>query len=662
MAAVPPPNQVADASDTTRLLTSVDQTVFDSLRAIFDAHAGPDRQWGSTQIKNFLETVQRHSPAETPSELLAKPTLDFNTFVLYMTSARVSIIKAPQQEDLDLSWPLASYFVSSSHNTYLTGNQLSSSSTTDAYASVLRRGCRCVEIDVWDGEESDSDTSSSDDSEAPRRQSSVRRIYNSKEKRKSTFNILKEKLSGGPSSPKKSQQGQSSPGKAVKPPSPPKSVSESAVAGNPKDSLGGISDKVEGVTLQDGPAAEVVAVEPRVLHGYTLTTDVSFRDVCVAIKDNAFAVTELPLIVSLEVHCSAQQQAVMVAIMTEIWGDFLVPEPEGEVTELPSPDKLRNKILIKVKWSPPDSSTPDEDSPDDDRAADAAPEKKKKKTAKIIRELSRLGVYTRAITFKSFSQPEASMPAHIFSLSEKKFLNHLEEKSTELFQHNKRFFVRAYPSGLRIGSSNLNPAVFWGAGAQIVALNWQQTDEGMMLNEGMFQKTEGYVLKPPGYRPDLESRKTPNAVIRKTLSLSLTFFAAQGIPVPPEDKSARSFKPYVKVELHVDASEVALGGPVKTDGHEREGDYKAKTKTQKGCNVDFNEQKIEFKKIPGLVEELTFVRFTVRDDEFGRDDLAAWACVRLDRLAEGYRLIPLIDTNGHATEGMILVRVEKTLV
>lgn len=150
--------------------------------------------------------------------------------------------------------------------------------------------------------------------------------------------------------------------------------------------------------------------------------------------------------------------------------------------------------------------------------------------------------------------------------------------------------------------------------------------------------------------------------MRKTLSLSLTFFAAQGIPVPPEDKSARSFKPYVKVELHVDASEVALGGPVKTDGHEREGDYKAKTKTQKGCNVDFNKQKIEFREIPGLVEELTFVRFTVRDDEFGRDDLAAWACVRLDRLAEGYRLIPLIDTNGHATEGIVLVRVEKTLV
>jgi hypothetical protein len=29
-------------------------------------------------------------------------------------------------------------------------------------------------------------------------------------------------------------------------------------------------------------------------------------------------------------------------------------------------------------------------------------------------------------------------------------------------------------------------------------LNWQETDEGMMLNEGMFAGTGGYVLKPQG--------------------------------------------------------------------------------------------------------------------------------------------------------------------
>jgi hypothetical protein len=72
-------------------------------------------------------------------------------------------------------------------------------------------------------------------------------------------------------------------------------------------------------------------------------------------------------------------------------------------------------------------------------------------------------------------------------------------------------------------------------------------------------------------------------------------------------------------------------------------------------------EKLEFKDIPNLMEELTFVRFTVRDDEMLRDDLAAWACVRLDRLGEGYRFVHLIDLEGKLTQGAILVKVEKAL-
>ncbi|CAE7285815.1 PIP5K7 [Symbiodinium sp. CCMP2592] len=51
----------------------------------------------------------------------------------------------------DMTQPLSAYFVDTSHNTYLEGNQLSSRSSVLRYVEVLRTGCRSVEVDVWDG-------------------------------------------------------------------------------------------------------------------------------------------------------------------------------------------------------------------------------------------------------------------------------------------------------------------------------------------------------------------------------------------------------------------------------------------------------------------------------------------------------------------------------
>ncbi|KFG81583.1 phosphatidyl inositol-specific phospholipase C [Metarhizium anisopliae] len=628
------------ASQAQRAPPVLTNTVISYLKTIFESHADADGRWTLGQVARFIQQVQKNSDKTTAAaKLLQSTEIDLSAFLQYMTSEDSNITEPWNQSDL--SWPLSSYFISSSHNTYLSGNQLYSDSTTDAYTNVLLRGCRCVEIDVWDGDESDLSASSTESSADEKADDEA---VPTKPKRHGTFDRLRQRIPDSLTS-------------KLEKTSLAKTLELKHTGKHNTDTANG--------ALPDGDSKivpEVALVEPRVLHGYTLTKEVSFRDVCNAIRDSAFTVSDLPLIISLEVHCGAEQQVMMANIMKQVWSGMLVTEDEIKPGLLPSPEDLKRKILIKVKYAPPDTpaAEPDSSAEDDSSPAEAAPPKK---PSKVVQALSKLGIYTRAVSFKTWTQPEASMPTHIFSLAEKKFIEHREKHAQALFDHNRDYLLRAYPSGLRITSSNMMPTVFWGSGAQVVALNWQQTDEGMMLNEGMFAGTCGYVLKPEGYRPNLSSKPTPNKITYKTLNLSLTFLAAQSIPLPHGDKSDKRFHPYVKTELHVDACNApAHGRPGSSESLDTDVRHKARTKTHRGTDVDLGRQQVSFNDIDGLVEELTFVRFTVRDDELGRDDLAAWACVRLDRLGQGYRFIHLIDSKGHLTDGTILVKVEKTLV
>ena len=245
--------------------------------------------------------------------------------------------------------------------------------------------------------------------------------------------------------------------------------------------------------------------EPRVLHGYTLTKEVSFRDVCAAIRDAAFVTrylwtccvlvvvndwtSDLPVIVSLEIHTGPEQQEIMVDIMEEMWGSMLAAAPAEECKVLPTPAELKGKILVKVKGAAvegakpealpdpqkirSDSSSSAEDEKEDEEKKS---KKKKKKKTKVVDSLSRLGIYTRSYHFKSLSSPEATIPTHVFSLSEKKLMDVHESHGPTLFSHNRNFLMRAFPSGTRVSSSNLDPAIFWRKGVQMVALNWQRFD------------------------------------------------------------------------------------------------------------------------------------------------------------------------------------------
>ncbi|KAE8289771.1 1-phosphatidylinositol 4,5-bisphosphate phosphodiesterase beta-2 [Larimichthys crocea] len=95
--------------------------------------------------------------------------------------------------------------------------------------------------------------------------------------------------------------------------------------------------------------------EPIITHGFTMTTEILFKDVIEAINECAFKTSQYPVILSFENHVdSVKQQEKMANYCKTIFGDALLTEPLDKYPlkpgqQIPSPSELMGKILIKNK-------------------------------------------------------------------------------------------------------------------------------------------------------------------------------------------------------------------------------------------------------------------------------------------------------------------------
>ncbi|XP_032317739.1 1-phosphatidylinositol 4,5-bisphosphate phosphodiesterase beta-1 isoform X4 [Camelus ferus] len=474
---------------------------------------------------------------EPNNSLARKGQISVDGFMRYLSGEENGVV-SPEKLDLneDMSQPLSHYFINSSHNTYLTAGQLAGNSSVEMYRQVLLSGCRCVELDCW-----------------------------------------------------------------------------------------------KGRTAEE---------EPVITHGFTMTTEISFKEVIEAIAECAFKTSPFPILLSFENHVdSPKQQAKMAEYCRLIFGDALLMEPLEKYplesgVPLPSPMDLMYKILVKNKKkshkssegsgkkklseqasntcsdsssvfepSSPGAGEADTESDDDDDDDDCKKSSMDEGTAgseaMATEEMSNLVNYIQPVKFESFEiSKKRNRSFEMSSFVETKGLEQLTKSPVEFVEYNKMQLSRIYPKGTRVDSSNYMPQLFWNAGCQMVALNFQTVDLAMQINMGMYEYNgkSGYRLKPEFMRrPDKHfdpfTEGIVDGIVANTLSVKI---------ISGQFLSDKKVGTYVEVDM--------FGLPVDT----RRKAFKTKTSQGNAVNPVWEEEPIVFKKV--VLPSLACLRIAVYEE------------------------------------------------
>jgi Ca2+-binding EF-hand superfamily protein len=106
------------------------------------------------EFRQFVRVTQNVAWSEARiEEVFAKYSpdkelhlMDMNHFTAFLLSANNSIFRKENSivyQNMDL--PLFNYYINTSHNTYLLGDQIAGQSSIEGYIRALQQGCRCIE-------------------------------------------------------------------------------------------------------------------------------------------------------------------------------------------------------------------------------------------------------------------------------------------------------------------------------------------------------------------------------------------------------------------------------------------------------------------------------------------------------------------------------------
>ncbi|KAH6626135.1 PLC-like phosphodiesterase [Chaetomium sp. MPI-SDFR-AT-0129] len=551
-------------------------------------------------------------------------TMSEASFTAYLTSAHNGAIPRQFREYV-LDRPLNEYYISSSHNTYLIGRQVGGVSSTEGYIAALKGGCRCVEVDCWDGENNQPVVTHG---HALTTRISFQEVIN-------TINNYAFSTSHFPLwislEVRCSQNTQINMAKIMIDTFGDKLVR--APLDPTSDRLPSPSELMDRILIKVKKANEGSKGLERPMgrrRGNSMPTP----------YQRSMTLDSMP-----------------------------VPVPSSPLLSpaLTSRSNRQINTITEGLVHEPASSGPSECDSESDIGAVKRPQ------SKIHPVLGELGVYCMGIHFDGFDSPDAKRFNHIFSFKEKTFAekNQPSEEKRALYRHNMRYLMRVYPDGQRIQSSNFNPLIYWKRGVQMAALNWQTFDTGMQLNRAMFEggtAESGYVLKPlegrqiqvmPNLTPDECMGKRP----RKQVSFEIEIISAQQLMRPTNLSGKRTMDPYIQVEVMMADDKRNKGGvAVSATGQQMQLKQRTKIVRDNGFNPQFNDT-FTFD-VTTKYPDLIFVQFAVRfADKGGYNDKSPHSATftgKLCNFKQGYRTIRLLDDHGDFFEfAALFCRIKK---